>query len=79
MTGSKNDDKSNLVLALIKEADVDNHLGNGNKKEANAKKPEANNAQAADTAPNQPLAVSDYQLHEALSLLKALNIVSATN
>lgn len=64
------EDESNLVLAILKEADLDNHLANGN----GAKENKAGGKDDAD----KPLAVSDYQLHEALSLLKALHIVGGT-
>ena len=81
MTVSADEKKSSLLLALIKESDLDNHLSNGNAKNK-AKTPakadsKTHGASSQKDEDNQPLAVSDYQLHEALNLLKALNIVSA--
>ncbi len=77
MEVNKNKDNSNMILAIIKEADLDNHLSNGNAKE-NTKQNSSNSTIIKKThEENQPLAVSDYQLHEALNLLKALSVVSS--
>lgn len=61
-------DPDNLVAAILKESDLDGHLINGQADEDQ----QAN----TDNAEKQALAVSDYQLHEALNLLKALHIVA---
>lgn len=80
MKVSASEDSSNIILALIRESDLDNHLGNGNvtEKQKAAEAQEKNaKAHAAHLDESKPLASRDYQLHEALNLLKALNIVSA--
>ena len=79
-------DDENLVMAILKESDLDNHLANGNKEDANESTSENSSAEnstdeatddeQASNNSEEPLAVSDYQLHEALNLLKALHIVS---
>ncbi len=51
----------------IKEADLSGHLSNGNKA-----KPDTSNKKASD---REVLDVSDYGLHEALILLKGMNIL----
>lgn len=77
MKVSANEETSNLILALIRESDLDNHLGNGNSANNVAdKKVVASQTRAATNGADKPLAVRDYQLYEALNLLKALNIVS---
>lgn len=53
----------------IKEADLSHHLENGN-----GSKPAAR-SESKDGAADQPLAVSDYPLSEALNLLKGLGIL----
>lgn len=58
----------------IKEADLARHLNNGNKKDADVKKPSTEAAADEDKA---PLAEKDYVLNEALNLLKGLAIFNA--
>jgi carboxyl-terminal processing protease len=84
---SKTDtEESSLVLAILKESDLDKHLANGNIQEnKTAVKPvektdvlvvpEQSKLGASPAAKDvkQSLATSDYQLYEALNLLKALN------
>jgi len=61
----------------IKEADLSRHLENGTKKKADdaAKKPQAGKKDGE--AGEESLARSDYQLYEALNLLKGLVIAQA--
>jgi len=68
-------DKKNNVLAYIavKEADFENHLDNGTDTDA---KTAQHKKQAKSKADAQPLAVTDFQLYEALNLLKGLNVVN---
>jgi carboxyl-terminal processing protease len=54
----------------IKEADLSGHLQNGNGKANNKKK-----AGKKEDAPELTLAQRDYQLYEALNVLKGMNIV----
>ncbi len=56
------------ALAGIKEADLARHLDQGNGKQAPDKK-------GAVEKPQRPLAVEDYQLNEALNLLKGLYLL----
>jgi carboxyl-terminal processing protease len=53
----------------IKEADLSGHLMNGNGKKSSKK-----GADAGDDKEEKPLAQTDYQLYEALNLLKGLSI-----
>lgn len=75
MKVSTNEDSNNLVLTLIRESDLERHLDNGNTQDRPATA-DAVNTQVVNQGDNQSLAVQDYQLHEALNLLKALNVVS---
>ncbi|MDO9372336.1 MAG: S41 family peptidase [Gammaproteobacteria bacterium] len=60
----------------LKEADLSRHLSNGKKPEgAGSSKPEAGPA----AAEKEPLVSSDYQLYEALNLLKGLTILQSRN
>jgi len=54
----------------VKEADLSGHLDKGNEKTKGAKK----DAKKKD-APKLPLAQRDYQLYEALNVLKGMNIL----
>lgn len=58
----------------LKEADLSRHLTNGKSDKA-PKKPEDKESGKTD---EQPLAVTDYPLSEALNLLKGLNILKGT-
>jgi carboxyl-terminal processing protease len=57
------------ALERIKEADLSNHLGNGDAKKKNAAKDKK------DDEDKKNLASEDYQLYEALNLLKGMNIM----
>lgn len=57
------------ALQRIKEADLTNHLGNGNGKKKDADK------EKKDKQDKVSLASEDYQLYEALNLLKGMNIM----
>ncbi len=63
-------DAKDIQLTIYKEADLDNHLANGNgqaeSNSQNGKKPQNSNE----------LAGKDYQLHEALNLLKGLHVAN---
>lgn len=77
-------DTDNMNMVVIKEQDLAAHLANGNQHDKSAPA----TVVAAQTAPAvlvdkdkaakdaQPLAVTDYQLNEALNLLKGLNAVA---
>lgn len=78
-----NQDQEDIMSSMsIKEADLENHFSNSTATNAN-KATGTNNVTATDdNAANeatnkdqQPLAVTDYQLYEALNLLKGLNVV----
>ena len=56
----------------IKEADLSGHLSNGNGKKSN--KNSGDDDEPGDEQEDEPLAQSDYQLYEALNLLKGLSI-----
>jgi carboxyl-terminal processing protease len=56
----------------IKEADLSGHLSNGNGKKSNKKS--GDDDEQEDEQEDEPLAQSDYQLYEALNLLKGLSI-----
>lgn len=64
------------VMDALKEADLSGHLQNGNKPEDTTKKPIDAKPTGKD-AKKEPekLASSDYQLYEALNLLKGLTIM----
>lgn len=55
------------TLGRIKEADLRGHLANGNKKAA----------KKSEKAKDEKLAQTDYQLYEALNLLKGLSLLTA--
>ncbi len=65
------------VLGNLDEADLEGHLANGNKNPTETKpSKEKNNTTTEDEEPKvNPLAYSDYQLFEALSMLKGLNAI----
>ncbi len=68
-------------IELIKESDLSRHLINNGKTDADSKKPGEKGATtaapetAAPEKTKEPLLTSDYQLHEALTLLKGLAIL----
>jgi len=57
----------------LKEADLSGHLANGNGKKKPVKSGDETEAKAK--AKEKPLAVTDYQLYEALNMLKGLNLL----
>lgn len=57
------------ALGRVKEADLKGHLANGNKEKQVQKASESNE--------DKQLAQTDYQLYEALNLLKGLSLISA--
>jgi carboxyl-terminal processing protease len=61
-------------LAGIKEADLTGHLSNGNGKKEKADKTKDKTGKKEDKE-KQNLASEDYQLYEALNLLKGMNIM----
>jgi carboxyl-terminal processing protease len=63
------------ALERIKEADLTNHLGNGNGKKKNATKDKKKGDDKKDDEDRKSLASEDYQLYEALNLLKGMNIM----
>ena len=62
--------KTNKPLERIKEADLSGHLSNGNGKKKNGKKSDKKEK-------DEPLSSKDFQLYEALNLLKGMNILHA--
>jgi len=58
----------------LKEADLSGHLANGNGKKKPVKSGDETEAKAK--AKEKPLAVTDYQLYEALNMLKGLNLLT---
>jgi len=72
-------DEDELTFALLKESDLDNHLRNGNKEKKAEEKVEKKTDLNNDDKTEQPLAVTDYQLNEALNLLKGLHIASQSS
>ncbi|MFZ1539097.1 MAG: S41 family peptidase [Chromatiaceae bacterium] len=67
------------TLASVKEADLARHLTNSNGGKPEEVPVEGGGQPAvADEAKKKPLAVEDYQLNEALNVLKALTIFSAS-
>ena len=64
------------VLKGIKEADLSGHLSNGNgKKEKTKKGKDSKKADKAEKEEKKSLVSEDYQLYEALNLLKGMNIM----
>lgn len=61
-----------LVLETIGEADLENHLANGNGKDEKA----VEKADEEKTKSGMELARSDYQLYEALNILKGLSALN---
>ena len=60
-------------ISRLKESDLGNHITNPNKTDEEIKK--ENNAKEENGKNKKVLAAEDYQLHEALTLLKGLNIL----
>ena len=60
----------NDEFSPLKEADLARHLENGN-----GEKKSESNQNGKNDQPDQPLASKDYQLYEALNLLKGINIL----
>jgi len=67
----KNEDMINMVS--VKEADLEHHIDNST--DANNQDNASKNAKDG----TQPLAVTDYQIYEALNLLKGLNVVKRSS
>jgi len=65
--------KSEKSLDRVKEADLSGHLSNGNGKEEQKKSKKGGKKEAKDI----PLSEKDFQLYEALNLLKGMNILHA--
>lgn len=61
-------------ITRLKEADLGNHITNPNKSDEEIRK--ENSAQEENNKNKKVLAADDYQLHEALTLLKGLTILS---
>jgi len=61
--------KNNFGISFLKESDLEQHLANGN----DAKEPKPENGEKNNKT---NLASQDYQLNEALTLLKGLNIAT---
>lgn len=76
MKVSANNRNNNLTLALIRESDLDNHLANGNLKDK-VVEPKDKQEDTANHTQSKQLAMQDYELNEALNLLKALNVVTS--
>lgn len=71
------DEKDNLSSLLIREQDLQGHLANGNEKkpdteEASAKEGAKTSTPVAPTPNAENLLYTDYQLYEALNILKGL-------
>jgi carboxyl-terminal processing protease len=68
-----------IAMVMVKESDLSAHLANGNAPatpaDKNAVQPASTDATVKDEKSTQPLAVTDYQLNEALMLLKGLNVI----
>jgi len=64
--------EDNSNAGQIKESDLSGHLGNGNKDDNEADKKSVNKTKKKDDKPS--LAETDYQLYEALNVLKGLAI-----
>lgn len=71
-------DKNDLNALLIGEADLQGHLENGNAKDADQFKDEQPKIKDKnkDKDKNTDLLYTDYQLHEALNILKGLTLTS---
>jgi len=74
--------KRNSMFEDVKESDLRHRLANGNKNTSKELKEKANkidgdstSADSKDKKTKETLAVSDYQLNQAIQLLKGLNIV----
>lgn len=64
-----------IVVALLKESDLDNHLKNTQHPEKKDKAQNTDKTQSTDKKDeDKPLAEQDYQLYEALNLLKGLHV-----
>jgi carboxyl-terminal processing protease len=61
------------VFSPLKEADLARHLENGNSEKKNTEEPEGGTSDAENN--EGTLASKDYQLYEALNLLKGINIL----
>lgn len=80
-----NKEQESWVIALMKEADLEHHLNNGNKVQVVKQKTVSTTKTTGEAATidtkaadaDKPLATTDYQLSEALNLLKALSIVQS--
>jgi len=64
--------RNNAGLKRLKEADLSGHLDN-----KDDKKPKSSNNEKEDEKKEQSLAEKDYQLYEALNLLKGMTILQA--
>ncbi len=64
-------------VTLVKEADLTGHLSNGNGNGDGKETAPAANEKEAKKKGGESLASQDYALHEALTLLKGLNILQA--
>ena len=83
MDVKKFDQEDMLSFVTVKEADFDNHLDNGSASDDKSTEPSSKasstsgqNVATQKKEVEQPLAVTDFQLYEALNLLKGLNVVS---
>jgi len=65
-------------LGGLKEKDLSRHLSNPNKKNGKADNSAKNEKEAENKKDEPSLAETDFQLYEALNLLKGLNIMSHT-
>ena len=63
------------AIGSIKEADLSGHLANP-KEDQEADDRDDNNSKSSDKDDSKPLSSTDYQLYEALNLLKGLSIFS---
>lgn len=61
----------------LKEADLAGHLENGEDKDTDKEKPDTKTDKKAPKAPELPLAQTDYQLYEALNILKGIQILQS--
>ena len=68
-------ESENDRLAPVKEKDLNRHLDNGSDKEPQAE--EKSDTEESESEDDEPLAASDYMLHEALTLLKGLQIMQS--
>lgn len=65
------------AFALVKEADLNGHLSNGNGKKGGDAAADGTAENNTNDKKGNSLASEDYALHEALNLLKGLNILQA--